>query len=133
MLIINGYPSLIGDFLRALQFPSPIMQENWPPWYNWNIDESSDKHHNHPGPSCRDGMLVGLITTNAIRAYHMVSSNPAQVIYNYVIKCVSDLRQVGGFLRVLRFPPQIKLTTMIYSWLSLSRIRWDHGQNSSQP
>jgi hypothetical protein len=20
-----------------------------------------------------------------------------------------------------------------YSWLSLSRIRWDHGQNSSQP
>jgi len=26
MLIINGYPSLIGGFLRALQFPSPIMQ-----------------------------------------------------------------------------------------------------------
>jgi hypothetical protein len=24
-----------------------------------------------------------------------------------------DLRQVGGFLRVLRFPPPIKLTTMI--------------------
>jgi hypothetical protein len=23
----------------------------------------------------------------------------------------SDLRQVGGFLRVLRFPPPIKLTT----------------------
>jgi hypothetical protein len=28
----------------------------------------------------------------------------------YVIKFVSDLRQVGGFLRVLRFPPPIKLT-----------------------
>jgi hypothetical protein len=30
-------------------------------------------------------------------------------IYNpYVIKLVSDLRQVGGFLWVLRFPPPIK-------------------------
>jgi len=26
-----------------------------------------------------------------------------------VIKFVSDLRQVGGFLRVLRFPPPIQL------------------------
>ena len=26
---------------------------------------------------------------------------------------VSDLRQVGGFLRVLRFPPPIKLTATI--------------------
>jgi hypothetical protein len=31
-------------------------------------------------------------------------------IQNYVIKIVSDLRQVGGFLRVLQFPPPIKLT-----------------------
>ena len=29
---------------------------------------------------------------------------------HYVIKFVSDLRQVGDFLRVLRFPPPIKLT-----------------------
>jgi hypothetical protein len=28
-------------------------------------------------------------------------------IQHYVIKFVSDLRQVGGFLRVLRFPPPI--------------------------
>ena len=28
----------------------------------------------------------------------------------YVIKFVGDLRQVGGFLQVLRFPPPIKLT-----------------------
>jgi hypothetical protein len=26
-------------------------------------------------------------------------------IQNFVMKFVSDLRQVGGFLRVLRFPP----------------------------
>jgi len=34
-------------------------------------------------------------------------------IQYYVIKFVSDLRQVGGFLRVLRFPPTIKLTVMV--------------------
>ena len=31
-------------------------------------------------------------------------------VQHYVIKFVSDLRQVGGFLRVIRFPPSIKLT-----------------------
>jgi hypothetical protein len=31
----------------------------------------------------------------------VVSSNPTQAIQHYVIKFVSDLRQVGGFLRVL--------------------------------
>ena len=30
-----------------------------------------------------------------------------------VIKFVSDLRQGGGFLRLLRFPPSIKLTATI--------------------
>ena len=38
----------------------------------------------------------------------VVSSNPVHSevfsIQHYVIKFVSDLRQVGGFLRVLRFP-----------------------------
>ena len=43
----------------------------------------------------------------------VVSSNPAQAkaySIKHVIKYVSDLQQVGGFLRVLRFPSQIKLT-----------------------
>jgi hypothetical protein len=35
------------------------------------------------------------------------------VSYYYVIKFVSDLRQVGGFLSVLRFAPPIKLTATI--------------------
>jgi hypothetical protein len=35
-------------------------------------------------------------------------------MHHYVIKFVSDLRQVSGFLRVLRFPPPIKLVTMLY-------------------
>jgi hypothetical protein len=47
----------------------------------------------------------------------VVSSNPVNgemySIQHYVIKFVRDLRQVGGFLRVLRFPPPIKLTAMI--------------------
>jgi hypothetical protein len=46
------------------------------------------------------------ITTN------VVSSNPAYgemySIQHYVIKFVSDLRQFGGFLWVLRIPPPIK-------------------------
>ena len=40
-------------------------------------------------------------------------------IQHYVIKVVNDLRQVCGFLRILRFPPPIKLTAMIsqqYCW-----------------
>jgi hypothetical protein len=32
---------------------------------------------------------------------------------HYVIKFVSDLQQVGGFLRIFRFPPPIKMTTTI--------------------
>jgi hypothetical protein len=44
----------------------------------------------------------------------VVSSIPAYgEVYSmqqYVIKFVGDLRQVGGFLQVLRFPPPIKLT-----------------------
>jgi hypothetical protein len=43
----------------------------------------------------------------------IVSLNPTQMIQHYVIKFVSDLQPVGGFLRVLRFPPPIKLTAMI--------------------
>jgi hypothetical protein len=34
-------------------------------------------------------------------------------IQHYVMKFVSDLRQVVDFLQVLRFPPPIKLTVTI--------------------
>ena len=33
-------------------------------------------------------------------------SQSGRGVYHYVIKFASDLRQVGGFLRVLRFPPK---------------------------
>jgi hypothetical protein len=35
------------------------------------------------------------------------------LIQHYVIKFVSDLQQVGGFLQILQFPPPIKLTGKI--------------------
>jgi len=45
---------------------------------------------------------------------YVVSSNPANgevySIQRYVIKSVSDLRKVGGFLLVHQFLPPIKLT-----------------------
>jgi hypothetical protein len=51
------------------------------------------------------------------KMYKVVSSNPTHgevySIQHYVIKFVSDLRQVGGFLWVLWFPPPIKLTATI--------------------
>jgi len=47
----------------------------------------------------------------------VVSLNPAHgevySIHHYVIKFVSDLRQVSSFLQVIWFPPPIKLTTII--------------------
>jgi hypothetical protein len=62
-----------------------------------------------------DRMVVGFYTTCAISAFTttVASSNPVHrkvySIQHYAIKFVSDLRQVGGFLRVLPFPPPIKL------------------------
>jgi hypothetical protein len=48
----------------------------------------------------------------------VVRSNPVRgevySIQRYVIKFASDLRQVGGFLWVFRFPLPIKLTVTIY-------------------
>jgi hypothetical protein len=65
----------------------------------------------------RDRMLVGFTTIYALSAYHHwcceFESRSGQGVQQYVINFVSDLRQVGGFLQVLRFPPPIKLTSTI--------------------
>jgi hypothetical protein len=64
----------------------------------------------------RDHMVVGFTTTCAISPIttKFVSSNlihgKVTLIQYYVIKFVSDLRQVCGFLR---FPPPIKLAATI--------------------
>jgi len=65
----------------------------------------------------RDRMVVGLTTTYAISAYHhwccQFESRSGRGVQQYAIKFVSDLRQVGGFLRVFQFLPPIKLTATI--------------------
>jgi hypothetical protein len=65
-------------------------------------------------------MLVGFTTifaSTVLNTMKVVSSIPDHgkmySIQHYVIKLVSDLRQIGGFLRVLPFPPPIKLTATI--------------------
>jgi hypothetical protein len=50
----------------------------------------------------RNRIIVGFTTTYAISASH-----------HWRYEFVSGLRQVGGFLRVLQFSPQIKLTAML--------------------
>ena len=53
----------------------------------------------------------------------VVSSNPAHgevySMQHYVIKFVSDLRQVGCFLQVLLFPPPIKLAAPLITEILL--------------
>ena len=62
-------------------------------------------------------MVIGFTTTYAINAYHNwcceIESRSGRGVQHYVIKLVSDLQQVGCFLRVLRFALPIKLTAMI--------------------
>ena len=66
-----------------------------------------------------DHMVVEFITTYAMSAYHHLCcefesrSGEVYSIQHYVIKFVSDLRQVSGLLQVLWFPLPIKLTATI--------------------
>ena len=68
------------------------------------------------GQGC-DRMVVGFTITYAISAYNHkcceFESRSGRGVQHYVIKFVSDLLQVSGFLWVLRFPPSIKLTATI--------------------
>ena len=66
----------------------------------------------------RDHVVVGFTTTCAISAYHSLRCEIERRSWRGVLDTtlcdkVSDLRQVGYFLRVLRLPPPIKLTATI--------------------
>jgi len=54
-------------------------------------------------------MVVGFTTTYAISVYHQSRRG----VQHYMIKFVSDLRQVSDFLWVLKFPPPIKWTATV--------------------
>jgi hypothetical protein len=66
-------------------------------------------------PECVIYPVKPVIITSRI-----VSSNPVHgevySIQHYVIKFVSDLRQFGGVLLVLRFPASIKKWSPRYNW-----------------
>jgi hypothetical protein len=67
------------------------------------------------------GLTSSLRVATPLRVYVTFS----QKFSYYVIKFVSDLQRDGGFLRVLRFPPPIKLTATIqlkycYKWRQIS-------------
>ena len=51
------------------------------------------------------------ITTNVVSFNY--AHGEVYSMQHYVIKFVSDLLQVSGFVLVLRFPPSIKLTATI--------------------
>jgi hypothetical protein len=63
------------------------------------------------GHGCRGRMVVRFTTTCAISDYYTSSNSVHCKVY--AIMFVSDLRQVGGFLPALRFPPPIQLTATI--------------------
>jgi hypothetical protein len=52
-----------------------------------------------------------VVTTNVLS--FNTAYGEAYSIQRYVIKFVSDMRQVGGFIGVLRISPPIKLTVTI--------------------
>ena len=64
----------------------------------------STSHRDRRG---RDRIVVGFTTNCTISAYHHYMCE-VYSMQHYVIKFVSELRQVGDFLRVLWFPPPMK-------------------------
>ena len=83
-------------------------------WSWWSTDESNTIVY--CGSRGRDRMVAEFITTYAINAYHHwcceFESRSGRGVQYYLIKFVSDLGKVGGFLR---FPP-LKNWPPRYSW-----------------
>ena len=61
--------------------------------------------------------MVSLITTDLLKFHNYLDATnlpTKEILCPFIYtKFVSDLRQVGGFLRVLRSHPPIKLTAII--------------------
>ena len=55
------------------------------------------------------------ITTKVVNLNPIMARYTPQYNINYVIKFVSELQQVGGFLQVLWFPPPIKQANIVES------------------
>jgi hypothetical protein len=90
-------------------------------WYWWNYWLSLFKLSFHKSTwTLQKIMLNGIICSINILDFQLLVQSVSITtnvevysIQHYVIKFVSDVRQVCGFLRILRFPPPIKLTATI--------------------
>ena len=65
-----------------------------------------------PSPFHKDYLMTNFNLTTKI-TLTIKNSSLGVLIQHYVIKFVSDLGQVNGFLRVLQFSPPIKLTDIL--------------------
>jgi hypothetical protein len=54
-----------------------------------------------------------IVSHDQLSTLTQIHDQQRTVMHHYMIKLVSDLRQVRGFLRILRFLPPIKLTATI--------------------
>jgi hypothetical protein len=103
--------TIVHILLKQLQVVFIIAQLKFKQQVLYGSLDSIRGHHD------RDHMVVGFTTTYTISAYHHwcceFKSHSGRGVQHYVIKFVSDLWQVGGFLRVLWFPPPIKLIATI--------------------
>jgi hypothetical protein len=137
ILFVHIWPSPQNYFIILLWFNSSWRRFMYSAGYYWVLHEIWDwtvekykiyhkettfitgKHLTNSGVTWdrrdRHCMVVRFTTTFVISAYHHWNyefesrSDEVWSIQHYVIKFVSDLRQIGGFLLVLRFPPPLKL------------------------
>jgi len=103
----------------------------------WKVKKFTTPKRGHRG---HDYMVIGFTTTYVISAYHHNSCEfdcthgEVYSIQHHVIKFVSDLQMVGGFLQALQFPPPIKLTTTditeILLTLSLNTINQPNNKTN---
>jgi hypothetical protein len=112
----DGRLVLLSFFIRSLHC---LTFDLWLPTTTWTSSNFSCindiKIHYYGGylihlyqQLVQDFIFVWQLTSGYPRLFRLYS------IHHYVVKFVSDLWQVGGFLRVLLFPPLIKLTATIY-------------------
>jgi hypothetical protein len=76
--------------------------------------------HDYPSSWTRNVSWANHRPTALLKGYTNISKRPANrciTIKHYVIKFVSDLRQVGGYLWVLRFPSLMNSLKLLYKIL----------------
>ena len=106
----------IKEPFQAEQLTKNLIQWLWIDYIDWKMKTFYETNKSEFNPTI--DIVIVAFELYAISAYHHwcyeFESRSGRGVQHYVINIVIDLRQVGGFLRVLRFPPPIKLTATIY-------------------